>query len=234
MIGANRLGKTDWLTADISLFAEGRHPVAKTPRNARIWITVLKNDMVDKVLLPKFKEKLMPGRWEYNDNKKTIYVKNGNKNWSSIEIKSQEAGRASFEGATVHRLAFDEQPEEPIFDSALVRVIDTGGQVLMAATMWEEGISWVYDRFIQPFLDGTAKDVEFVDGAMKDNQILDEKFINEFFTALSLKNPEEAQVRVLGARIPLSGKCIFNVGALMKYREEMADNPPQEMEIAYV
>jgi phage terminase large subunit-like protein len=235
MIGANRLGKTDWLTADNALFAEGRHPIARTPRNARLWITVLKNDMVDKVLLPKFKEKLWGNRsrWEYNDNKKTIYVKIGANNWSSIEIKSQEAGRGSFEGATVHRLSFDEQPEEPIFDSALVRVIDTGGQVLMAATMWEEGISWVFDRFIQPFIDGKTKDVEFVDGAMEDNAVLSKAQIDEFFRALSLKNPEEALVRVKGARIPLSGKCIFNVGALMGFREKMAGNSYQEAEFQY-
>jgi len=226
MIGSNRLGKTDWLTYDNAMFAKGMHPTQRTPKNARLWITVLKNDMVDTVLYPKFAEKLGPKRggksWEYNDNKKTFFVNVGPYNWSEIQIKSQEAGRGSFESATVHRLSFDEQPMEEIFDSALVRVIDTGGQVLMAATMWEEGISWVYDRFILPFKEsgGRHPDIEFVGGRMKDNLVLDPKNIDEYNRALSLKNPEEARVRVEGEMIPLSGKCPFNIQALMRYNDE--------------
>jgi phage terminase large subunit-like protein len=232
MIGSNRLGKSDWLVVDNVLYAEGRHPSGvKTEKNAKLWIVVLKNDMVDKVLMPKFRQYLKPGRWEYNDNKKTIYVKRGPYNWSEIEIKSQEAGRGSFEGATVHRLSFDEQPLEEIFDSALVRVIDTKAQVLMAATMWEEGISWVYDRFIKPYMDGISTNVEFVTGRMDANLILDKSRIDEFYRQLSLRNPEEAEVRVLGAMISLSGKCPFNMAALNMMENEA--KPVETCELMY-
>ena len=225
MIGANRLGKTDWLTDDFSLYAMGRHPYHKTPRNARLWIVVLKNDMVDSALLPKFKEKLQPGKWEYNDNKKTFFVRCGHQNWSEINIKSQEAGRGSFESAKVHRLAFDEQPEEEIFDSAQIRIIDTKAQTLMAATPWEQGVSWVIDRFIQPFLDAKMQgkehpDVEFVGGSQEQNITLDPKVINEKMRQMMLKNPEEARVRFGGEFVPVSGRCPFNLTALLKARDE--------------
>jgi len=231
-LAANRVGKSDWLTTDFSLFAMGRHPVCRTPRNANLWISVLTNDKVDEVLLPKFKERLRPGSWEYNDNKKVFKVKVGANNFSTIVIKSQEAGVGSYESATVHRLAFDEQPYEEIFDAALVRVIDTGGQVLVAATMWEEGISWLYDRFVVPVLEGSnrARDIELVRASMYDNPILDRKNIDEYFRAMSEKAPEEARVRVLGEFIPLSGKCIFNTTALMRYAENKLPYKTCEME----
>lgn len=224
-LAANRVGKTDYLVYDTAMYAMGRHPYHKTPRNANVWISVLKNDKVDEVLLPKFKNVLRPGIWDYNDNKKTFTIKISPNNTSTIVIKSQEAGIGSYESATVHRLAFDEQPDESIFDAALVRVIDTGAQVLVAATMWEEGVSWLYDRFAQPVIEGKpeAKNIELVRASMYDNPTLNKKNIDEHFRVLSQKSPEEARVRVLGEFLPLSGQCPFNLSALTRYRENLQE-----------
>lgn len=182
-----------------------------------------KNDKIPQVLEPKFREKLGPSgyRWEYHENKKTFYVRCGPNNWSEIVIKSQEAGRASYEGSKVHRLAFDEEPLEEIFDSALIRTIDTRGQVLVAATMWEQGISWLYDRLILPVIDGgpTAKDIELVgrDLPMESNPMLDPKEIDDQRQRAALRSPEEAAVRFDGKYIPVTGRTPWNLKALDKY-----------------
>jgi phage terminase large subunit-like protein len=186
-----------------------------------MWISVEKNDKVDQVLEPKFREKLRPGHWEYNSNKHIFYVKCGANNWSEIVIKSQESGRASYEGSKVDRLAFDEQPDEQIFDSALIRTVDTRGQVLVAATMWEFGITWLYDRFIVPYLEGKRDDLELVgkDLPMESNPMLDPQEISEQRRQTALRSPEESAVRFDGKYIPIGGLTPFNLEALKQYRD---------------
>lgn len=220
MIGCNRLSKTDWLTSDFALCAMGRHPTFKTPKNCTLWISVAKNDKVDQVLAPKFKEKLRPGHWEYNGNKHIFYVKCGMNNWTEIVIKSEEAG--DYEGSKVHRLSFDEQPDETIFSNALIRTIDTRGQVLVAATMWEHGITWLYDRFIIPVLEGKpeASNIELVgkDLPMESNPMLDKDEIAEARRSAILRSPEEAAVRFDGKYIPLTGLIPWSLEALKMAR----------------
>ncbi len=180
-------------------------------------------------MFPKFRERLGPqgARWEYNDNKKTIYIRCGTNNWSEIVFKSQEAGRASYEGAKIHRLGFDEMPWEEIFDSALIRTIDTQAQVLIAATTWEENMFWLYDRFVVPVLEHTAQeeDIEIVgmDMPMEANPMLDKKAVAEQRRVTALKNPDEAAVRFDGKILPLSGKTLFNTRALQRYEENMIE-----------
>ena len=158
-------------------------------------------------------------------------MKCGTQNWSQIVIKSQEAGRASYEGSKVHRLAFDEEPFEDIFDSALIRTIDTRGQVLIAATMWEEGVSWLYDRMILPVIEGRADNIELVgrDLPMESNPMLDPAEIQEQRQRAMDRNPEEAMVRFDGKYIPVTGNTPWNLKALEQYRLDL--KPYEEVEI---
>lgn len=225
-ITANRVSKTQWIVGDLALYAMGRHPLWKTPRNAIIWLVVLKNDMVN-LLIPRFRAMLKPPEgvnWTYNGNENVFYVRaGGGNNWSQIVIKSQEAKSGTFEGAEVHRLAFDEQPWEETYRAACLRTVSTAGQVLFGATMYEEGISWAYDEFILPVKEGRAeaKNIELVGEGltMYHNNTLDQWEVDEFFRSLSLKNEEEARVRVGGEYIPLSGRNPFSKKALDYSRE---------------
>jgi hypothetical protein len=213
--------------------ADGRHPHFKTPRNATLWISVEKNDKVEQVLAPKFREKLRPGSWEYNSNKHIFYVKCGMNNWSEIVIKSEEAG--DYEGAKVHALAFDEQPLEKFFDAAAIRTIDTRGQILIACTMWEYGITWLYDRFIVPVIEGRkeSENIELVgrDLPMESNPMLDPWEIAEQRRQTAIRSPEEAAVRFDGKYIPVTGKTPFNLQALQQYRLDQEKG--EEVEFYY-
>jgi hypothetical protein len=219
MITANRVSKTQWIVGDLSMYAMGRHPLWKTPRSAISWLVVLKNDMVN-LLIPRFRAMLKPPEginWTYNGNENIFYVKCGS-GWNQIVIKSQEAKSGSFEGAEVHRLAFDEQPWEETYRAACLRTVSTGGQVLFGATMYEEGISWAYDEFILPVKEGfpNAKNIELVGEGltMYHNCTLDQWEVDEIFRSYSLKNEEEARVRVSGEYIPISGRNPFSKKAL--------------------
>jgi hypothetical protein len=187
------------------------------------------------VLLPKFRERLGPSgyRWNYNENKKTIFVRCGMNNWSEIVIKSEEADPDSYEGAKVHRLAFDEEPSERIFDQALVRTIDTRGQVLVAATMWEMGISWLYDRMILPVIEGRpeAEMIDLVgqDLPMESNPMLDPEEIRQQRARAQIRSPEEAAVRFDGKYIPVTGKTPWNISALELFRTKR--QPFEEVEV---
>jgi len=149
-------------------------------------------------------------------------------------FKSQEAGRASYEGSKIHRLAFDEEPQEDIFDSALVRTIDTRAQVLIAATMWEHGISWMFDRIITPVLEGSreSKFIELVgkDLRMEENPMLDPDEISEHRRRTALRSEEEAAVRFDGKYIPISGQSIFSTQAIDTYMNRAKKEKFEEME----
>jgi phage terminase large subunit-like protein len=210
----------------------------RTPRNATAWISVEKNDKVDQVLQPKFKNMLKPGFWEYNNNKHIFYVKISSHNWTEIVIKSEEAGVDSYEGAKVNWLGFDEQPQMEIFDRALLRTTKKHGEsirVFIAATMWEEGITWIYDRFITPVLENKleAKDIELVgmNLPMESNPLLDPKDIAEKRRQTALRSPEEAAVRFDGKYIAVSGLTPFNLEALMLARETGCKEPFEEVEL---
>ena len=184
------------------------------------------NDKIPQVLFPKFRDYLGPSgyRWEYNENRKTISVKCGPHNWSEIVFKSKESDPASFEGSKVHRMAFDEEPPEKIFDQCLVRTIDTRGQVLIAATMWEQGISWLYDRIILPVLEGRpeAANIELIGHnlPMESNPMLDPHEVQENRRRVALRSEEEAAVRYDGKYVSVTGKTPFNLRALEDSTEE--------------
>ncbi len=200
-----------------------------------------KNDKIPQVMLPKFKERLgAPGyRWEYNANEKTIFIRcgGGQYNWSEIVFKSEEAAksgtRGSYEGSKIARLGFDEEPSEHIFDQASVRTIDLKAQILVAATMWEEGISWLYDRLILPVIEGqkSAADIELVgkDLPMESNPMLDPKEIQAQRERVALRSPEESAVRFDGKYIPVSGQTPWSLRALDEYAKK--EVPYKEVEL---
>lgn len=115
-------------------------------------------------------------------------------------------------------MAFDEEPPEKIFDQCLVRTIDTMGQVLIAATMWEHGISWLYDRIILPVLEGRpeARNIELLgmDLPMESNPMLDPREVGEQRRRCALRSEEEAAVRYDGKYVSVTGKTPFNLRAL--------------------
>ncbi len=225
MIGSNRLSKTTWMCYDLASFAMGRHPNprVKTPRNAQIWISVEKNDKVDQVIEPKFRELMSDAQYEYNQNKHSFYVKCGMNNWSEIHIKSEEADLGSYESAKLARAACDEQPLEEVWDAILVRLSDLHGQMLVGATMWEYGVTFLYDRLITPVLENRpeASMIELVgmDLPSEANPMLDKAEFDELRRQLRLRSPEEAAVRFDGKYIPVSMMTPFPLEALKMYRD---------------
>lgn len=87
--------------------------------------------------------------------------------------------------------------------------------------MWEFGITWLYDRFIVPYLEGKRGDLELVgkDLPMESNPMLDPQEIAEQRRQTALRSPEESAVRFDGKYIPIGGLTPFNLEALKQYRD---------------
>jgi len=222
-------------------YAQGRHPnpKIKTPRNATIWISVSNNTKVEQVIEPKFRELMVDGKhYEFNSNKHVFYIKNGFNNWTELYVKSEEAyqkDKQTYEGSKVHRLAFDEQPSEEVWDAAHMRTIDTGGQTLLGATLFEEAITFLWDRIIKPFQEKRpeAKSIELIGEniPMSANPMIDPADIEEQCRQVRLRSPEEAEVRFFGKYVQVSGRSPFNADAL-KFMRAISE-PGIQVELGY-
>lgn len=220
-------------------YAQGRHPnpKIKTPKNATIWLSVGTNNKIEQVIEPKFKELMVGGKhYELNLQKHAFYIKNGYNNWSEVYIKSEESylrDPQSYEGSKVHRLAFDEQPSEEVWDAAHMRTIDTNGQTLLGATLFEEHITFLWDRIIKPVQEGKpeAKNITLVGEniPMSANPMLDPTAIAEQRRQVALRSPEEAAVRFDGKYLQVFGKTPFNLDALSFFRKIQSDGVPAEL-----
>lgn len=218
MLGANRPGKTDWLVADACLWITSRHPYVKTPRNAMGYFSMLENNKLHQVILPKFRSKLGPqGRiWDYNETKKELTIIRGPGKGNKIFFLSQEAGRGGYASFAAHRFWIDEEHEEPIFLDIVARCTDHNAQILMAATP-EYGLKWTWYNFWQPFRKGEMRDVLHIEEVTQfDNPTLDPKVILANYEVLKRADPLMARIKVYGEPINLSGTPFFNLEILNK------------------
>jgi hypothetical protein len=217
--GANRRGKTELLTTDAALYAEARHPFVKTPKRATYWLSVTDFKKWDEVLFPKFREKLKPGCYTVNRQAGVITITSGPGKGNKIVLKSQEQGVLSYEGAKVHRASTDEEHDQRIFNALVVRTIDTGGQVLIAATLIN-GLTYLYDDFIEPFLSGKRDDVFISTGGMQDNVTLDRNEIAKARRQIELEDPLLAKIRFGGEFVSLGGSQVFSASAITEFIKE--------------
>lgn len=64
----------------------------------------------------------------------TIYVRHTSGGTSSVQLKSYQEGRESFQADTVHWLLFDEEPSLAIYLEGLIRTMSCDGQVALVFT----------------------------------------------------------------------------------------------------
>lgn len=227
LTGANQIGKSVIVTVIASLFLTNRHPVLKTPKNAVIWISVTDFTKIEQVLMPKFREYLVPGTFDFNVNRNMLSIIRGPGTGNKLFFKSQDAGELSYEGSIVNLLIFDEEHEQKIFNAALMRCVRYRAPVFIAATL-TKGMTWMYDVFVKPTLDKRRKDVELIVASQYDNPMLDKKNVDEDLRVSMLSDPNEARIRILGEFINLAGSSVFNPMAINKMMGEAVE--PRKME----
>ena len=237
MLGANRPGKTDWLVSDACLWITGRHPYVKTPRNAQGYFSMLENNKLHQVILPKFRSKLGPqGKvWDFNETKKELTILRGRGKGNKIFFLSQEAGRGGYASFAAHRFWIDEEHEEEIFIDVIARCRDFDAQILMAATP-EYGLKWTWYNFWQPFRKGELRDVcLIVEVSQFDNPTMDPKGIWADYETMKRADPLKARIKVFGEPINLAGTPFFNpevLETLMKRADAVLGEQGEFQEVA--
>jgi hypothetical protein len=216
--GANRTGKSDFLSAYFSLFLLGRHPSIKTPRNAVAWLSVTDFSKIEQVLLPKFLRMLPENSFIYNNQKSLLEMKNGAK----LFFKSEQSGPLSYEGADVDLLGLDEEHAKNTFNAAVIRTTGRKARILIAATL-VGGITWMYDDFILPTQKDERKDVELIVCSQFDNPMLDKAEVQKEFERMSKSDPIKARICIMGEFLDISGETVFPTMLLFNKRKELAD-----------
>src|SRR4030095_1656266 len=152
-MAANRIGKTSAGVYETVLHLTGEYPHWLTgkrfPHAIKAWAASDTNKQVrgvlqEKLIGPVNKQGtgLIPadaithrttkaGTAEAGD---TIYVKHASGGTSSVQLKSYQEGRVSFQADSVHWLLFDEEPDLPIYLEGLVSTMSCDGQVVLVFT----------------------------------------------------------------------------------------------------
>lgn len=152
-MAANRVGKTDMASYEISAHCTGLYPpwwtgkVFRTP--IKVWIAGDTSKTVRDILQPKMvgeREALgtgmLPGytlrHISYKANGAgmidTVWVRHSTGGTSQIQFKSYAEGRESFQGTEQHVVWLDEEPPQEIYTECLLRTMTVNGIVLLTFT----------------------------------------------------------------------------------------------------
>lgn len=205
--GGNRSGKSYSSVCEMVWWATGTHPYRDTPRPpvALRHVAVDKPQGIDKILKELYK-KICPSRvlrggtWEsaWQSNPPALFFENG----SFIEFMSYEQELDKHAGTSRHAIAFDEEPDEAIFNENMARLIDTDGDWWIAMTP-VEGLTWVYHRFYLKWEEGElSEDVAIFVFLTDDNYYLPAGAFDRLMGDMS---EEEKKARRTGQFIALSG-----------------------------
>lgn len=212
VLGGNRSGKSYSAVAEMLLWATGTHPnpeVPKPPLHLR-HVAVDKPNGVDKTLKDLYR-KLTPKRYLKNGSFEDSWTKEPPTltltNGTIIEFMSYAQDLDQHAGTSRHAVAFDEEPDQAIFEENLMRLIDTNGRWWIAMTPIE-GMSWVYFDYVLPIEEDTFEQnpdqprVEVFRFRTQDNDSLNQDAMAELTANLTEK---EKLTRLGGEFVSLSG-----------------------------
>lgn len=207
ILGGNRSGKSYSSVVEMIWFATGTHPHKETPKPPlRLRHVAVDNPHgVNKVLKDLYR-RLTPKRYLVDNSfDKSWRVEPPSltfANGSSIEFMSYAQDLDSHAGTSRHAIAFDEEPDEAIFNENLMRLIDTDGCWWVALTP-VEGLTWLYERFYVPIMEEDQNlFVDIFKFKTRENSYLSKGAIDMLTTTLGA---EELSTRLEGEFLSFSG-----------------------------
>ena len=230
--GGNRSGKTATCAVNVVMQIEGWHPlqrenlvrladeayskkiknIAKLVLDEKKWISgppvaarivcVDYPNYVNKIVGPeieKWSTKEMVESFNYaNDKKRNIIWKNG----SFAEFMTYEQDLKAHGGAERDIVMFDEEPPQAYFDENLMRVMSSGGRMLLGMTA-VKGITWTEDRIWTPGERG-HRDIFVIEMSSYDNPVNTKDDINRIKKLCHDKT--EIDIRIKGKRVSRGGR----------------------------
>lgn len=233
--GGNRSSKTDTALAELVIQAtgivpyslQGTYPPSKLTRRpirARV-LLVSFTDTMETVIKPKLqwwkwngpgvpgsdrghwgwipRECLAGVDWSkaYSEKYRTLTLADG----GSIQFNSYDQEPEQLAGGSFHLTLFDELPPKSHYTECKLRLLDTGGQLMVSMTppTQTSGISaaWVYDTLYEPGMAGHP-DIAAFEFFTEHNRILGKEEVQWIAAGLT---EEERQVRLYGRFLHLSG-----------------------------
>lgn len=160
VLGGNRTGKTEaGAQLCVAMALGGDHPEVREwikanqlparlvpPGPGKCCASALTSGDSVRYLREKIDRYLPPGAsWHnrFGQGEAWVQLSNG----GTILCKSNDQGRRSYQGDSWRFLWLDEEHDEPIWDEALMRLLDQSGQALMSMTPLK-GFTWVKQRFL--------------------------------------------------------------------------------------
>lgn len=143
VIAANRVGKTDMGSYELTLHLTGEYPHwwegKRFDSPIRAWAAGTTNEKAKEILQIKLLGEdtargtgMIPGHAIHKSIMKgpgqigTVWVKHRTGGISILQIKSYDQGREAYEGTEQHVIWLDEEPPEDIYTECLLRTMATG------------------------------------------------------------------------------------------------------------
>lgn len=184
---------------------------------------------VEGVLVPKYEENLMRsklrgGSWSraYSKGSHTIHMADG----GFIEFLTYGQDVGKHQGSARHIIIFDEWPPENIFKENIMRSIDHGGLIVIAATPTAgTAEKWALD-LCEDVESGRQKHSKIFFLDTRDNYHIDQERVAELQERMS---KDEADMRISGKWIPLGGRVLpeFDAGVSVIPTERIPNHWPK-------
>ena len=202
IIAANRAGKSEAHVMQVIRRALGQDPHRLDfPVPNHGWVISVSNEAQREILQPKF-ERYLPASYLKNIvyRQRRVWDQLILPNGSVIGFKSCEMDRKVFQGAALHWASFDEEPDEDIFDEVMMRLTDYAGDAWLTFTP-VNGMTWTYDKFVDPDSKTLIKGVEIFQASVWDNAksnggYLDDEEVQRMED--NVKDPIMRRIRIYG------------------------------------
>jgi phage terminase large subunit-like protein len=196
VLGGNRSGKSLMSTLKLLRFLT-THPKQKA-------MMVTWSELSRRVQQPNINELLPWGDVEYavyNPKKGFTHRYIRFVNGSELRFATYEMGQESMQGTDLDMIVLDEEPPQDVYNEALMRLVDRGGQMVRVLTP-VSGISYLYDEII---LNNTGQ-VKYWFWDSRKNKHINQAALIETVNRFSEK---EREMRLMGSFVSLGEGLVY-------------------------
>lgn len=165
-VAANRVGKSTAGTRECLWRARGDHPYKRVRPHRFIVIGIPDFTFYRETSEPILR-KWLPRAWliDSSKNEKWYRIRRIDGGVCTIQYKTFDQGRESWQGFEADYIWLDEEHPEEIYREAFARIITSRGSLLQTFTP-VGGLGWTYDQIYLPAITGQRKDIDVIEGAL--------------------------------------------------------------------
>lgn len=164
-VAANRVGKSTGGMREALWRATGTHPYKEVKPHEAIWCGFPDYPFYRRTTLRIFKRWCPRNRLlSFDKTEKVAIFRRSDGGICEVFFVSYDSGRDKWQGAAVDFIWLDEECPLDIYEEAMARLVDSGGDILMTQTP-VSGLGWTFDAIFLPHQQGTSQ-WEVIEGAL--------------------------------------------------------------------